>query len=40
MNKVAVIQGLQAEVSELQIAFCLQRVAEHVEVKISQIRRQ
>ena len=40
MNKVAVIQGLQAEVSELQIAFRFQRVAEHIEVKISQIRRQ
>ena len=40
MNKVAVVQCLQAEVGELEVTLCLQCLTEHVEVKVSQIRRQ
>ena len=38
MDKVTVIQGLQPEVGKLQIPLCLQRFAQHVEVKLGEVR--
>ena len=38
VDKVAVIQSLQPEIGELQISLCFQRFAQHVEVKVGEIR--
>ena len=38
MDKVTVIQGLQPEVGKLQIPLCLQRFAQHVKVKLGEVR--
>src|SRR5690606_8180451 len=40
VDEVAVVQGLQAQIGELGIALCHQGIAEYIQVKFQQFRRQ
>ena len=38
MNKVAVVQGLEAEIAKLQVALWVQCTAQRLKIKVQQFR--